>query len=192
MYIHQCIVSCNAYVCVLVCARSVLGSVLRFTVFVQQAIAEITLEVLFEIRRHQHIGTSTNLHENDITNTSLFLVLFNYSLIFFSFSLVTYVFVHCSAVFFLPVLPLLSYLCCSPSLLCPLHLSLPPSLPHTTQLLPGCIIPLQRGPTAAVTGHFSCRTGGSQAGIPHHCKVCGHGQPCQALTNLPCCKDFHQ
>ena len=24
------------------------------------------------------------------------------------------------------------------------------------------------------------------------CKVCGCGQFCQALTNMPCCRDFHQ
>ena len=124
--------SCNAYVCVLVCARSVLGSVLRFTVFVQQAIAEITLEVLFEIRRHQHIGTSTNLHENDITNTSLFLVLFNYSLIFFRFLwLHMYLFIVLQFSFFL------SFLCCPISAV--LHLF---SALFTSPSLPLCPTPL--------------------------------------------------
>ena len=42
---------------------------------------------------------------------------------------------HCSAAISIPVLLPLPFLCCSPPLLCPPHLSLLPSSPYTTQIL---------------------------------------------------------
>ena len=80
----QCALSCICLCHVLVCARSMLTSVLQFfMVLVQQAITGITFEVLFEVRRHQHSSISTNLRM--ITKASLFLVLFDYSLILYFF-----------------------------------------------------------------------------------------------------------
>ena len=67
----------------------------------------------------------------------LFLVPSEYSLILFYFTDIHCLF-HCSAALFPPVLSPLSFLCCSPPLLCPPHLPLPPP-PFTTQLLTGCI-----------------------------------------------------
>ena len=118
--------------------------------------AEITLEVLFEVRRHQHISTSTNLHENDITNASLFLVLFNYSLILFIFfGYICICFIVLQFSFFL------SFLCCPISVVLHLFSALftSPSLPLCPTPLSSFLatsIPLQGGQSAAVTGHCSC------------------------------------
>ena len=88
---------------------------------------------------------------------------------------------------------LLSFLACPSSVVLRLFSALltsslpPPSLYHSAPdwlHLP----PPQGGPTVTCC----CRTGGPQASTPHHCKVSGRGQPCQALTNMPCCRDFHQ
>ena len=67
---------------------------------------------------------------------------------------------------------------------------LPPSSPHTTQLLTGCIYhPKEAQQLQSLS---CCMTGCPQTSIPHRCKVCGHGQPRQVLANMPCCRDFHQ
>ena len=95
-----------------------------FTVLVQQAINGISFKVLFEVRRHQHISTSTNLRMIFQICTSLSWYFLIIPFILWG----TYLF-HCSAALFLPFLPLLPFLCCSPPLLCPPHLSLPPSSP---------------------------------------------------------------
>ena len=129
----QCALSCICLCHVLVCAGSVLTSVLQFfMVLVQQAIAGITFEVLFEVRRHQHISTATNLRMILQKHLySWYFLLFPYSLLFLW---CMYLF-HCSAAIFIPVLLPLPFLRCSPPLLCPPHLSFPPSSPYTTQIL---------------------------------------------------------
>ena len=168
--IHQCIVSCHAYVClchVLVCAGSVLVSVLQFlTVLVQQAIAGITIEVLFEVRRHQHISTFTNLRM--LIRIHLYSWYFLIFPLFSSFSL-AYVFVSlfCSFLSSCPSSVALSLLFSTLSLP---SSPLPPSLITPCHSAPYWLhLPPQRGLTAAVTGHYSCWTGGPQTSISHHC-----------------------
>ncbi len=121
----------------------------------------------------------------------LFLVPSDYSLILFYFT-GTHCLFYCSVALFPPVLSP-----CPSSVVLRLFSALltsslpPPSLYHSAPdwlHLP----PPQGGPTAAVTGHCCCRTGGTQASTPHHYKVCGRGQPCQALTNMLHCRDVHQ
>ena len=118
----QCALSCICLCHVLVCAGSVLASVLQFfMVLVQQAIAGITFEVLFEVRRHQHISTSTNLRMIFQICTSLSW----YFLIIPFFLWRTYCFIFLQLSFFL------SSLCCPFSVV--LHhfsvLLISPSLP---------------------------------------------------------------
>ena len=82
--------SCNAYVCVLVCAGSVLDSVLRFTVLVQQ---------LKSLLKCSLRSGDTNTSAHPLTCMRMILQMHLYSWyfliipLFFSFSLVTYVFV---------------------------------------------------------------------------------------------------
>ena len=144
----HCALSCICLCHVLVCAGGMLASVLQFfMVLVQQAITGITFEVLFEVRRHQHSSISTNLRM--ITKASLFLVLFDYSLIlyfFFGVCICLIVlqlslflsFCHCP---FSVHLHLFSALLTSPSLP-------PPPIPLRSWRLH---LPSQGGPTASAT-----------------------------------------
>ena len=125
-----------------------------------------------EAPTHQH----TYWPENNIINTHIFIswYLLIIPSFFCSFSL-AYVFISLFCCFLFVLLTSPSY---------------PPPPNHSA---PDWLhLPPQGGPTAAVTGHCSCRTGGPQASIPHHCKVCGCCQPCWALTNTPCCWNVHQ
>ena len=123
----QCALSCICLCHVLVCAGSVLASVLQFfMVLVQQAITAITFEVLFEVRRHQHISSSTNLRM--ILQIHLYSWYFFIIPLFSTFSLV-YVFVllFCSHLHSCPSAIALSLLFSTSSL---------PSSPLPSSLLP--------------------------------------------------------
>ena len=186
----QCALS---YIClchVLVCAGSVLTSVLQFfMVLVQQAIAGITFEVLFEVRRHQHISTFTNLRM--ILQKHLYSWYFFIIPLFSTFSSV-YVFVSlfCSHLYSCPSAIALSLLFSTSSLS---SSPLPPSLLPLYHSDPdGFIYHPKEARQPQPPGHCSCRTGGPQPSIQHDCKVCEHGQFCQALTNMPSSSSYQQ
>ena len=129
----HCVLSCICLCHVLVCAGGVLTSVLQFfTVLVQQGIAGITFDVLFEVRRHQHISTFTNLR--------MILQMYLYSwhcLIIPLFSSFSYAFVSlfCSFISFCPFCPVLSLLFSTSSLPSPRLPSFPPSSPKPVNSL---------------------------------------------------------
>ena len=167
--VHQCSVPCHACVSfIFVCAGSVLASVLQFfTVLVQQAIAGITFEVLFEVRKTY---TNTPTHPlicKDVIHLT-HIVFFIPSLLFLILFLSCACFFHFSAHFSPSLLTSCTYSCPSSSLP-PLLYRPAPNWLH---------LPPQGSPTATVARHCSCRTGGPQTSIPHHRQVRGCDQPC--------------
>ena len=186
----HCALSCICLCHVLVCAGGMLASVLQFfMVLVQQAITGITFEVRFEVRRHQHISSSTNLRM--ILQKHLYSWYFLIIPLFSTFSLV-YVFVSlfCSHLCSCPSAIALSLLFSTSSL---------PSSPLLPSLLPlyhsdpdGFIYHPKEARQPQSPGHCSCRTGGPQASNPHDCKVCEHGQLCQALISMQSSSSYQQ